>query len=327
MKKSTHRIATALFALSLTTVASLHAAGSLTPPGGAPTAVMKTLNEVEPRIPLVAGSPGVSVDGVTGAIIISQRGSYYLTGNVTITTVGATAIHIGASQVTLDLNGFSLICTGVNGGSAITLLNSNGSHVHNGHIVGGTTLSGSVFTLAGWDKGINIFSSSSVLVSDISVTGTRSSGIDLAASSLNNVVERCRVDICGGIGIVAPVVRDCSSINTSSDGIYVGPFGGISVTNSFGRSAGTGYGIDATGATVTNCRGISVSSFGLFAEMATHCYGQTTSGANGLQVASTASFCRGKRDGGVAILAPIAIGCSVSGTGTVSSAQKHLGTP
>jgi hypothetical protein len=77
----------------------------------------------------------------------------------------------------------------------------------------------------------------------------------------------------------------------------------------------------------SNCQGSSTSNIGLFAESAQNCYGSSSSGSSGLLVSGTASFCRGKRNGGIAIQAGIAVACTVDGTGTVSSTQKHLGTP
>lgn len=70
------------------------AQGGLTPPAGAPAPSMKTLDQVEPRVP-------ISAAGFT----ISQPGSYYLTTNLIATGDG---IVIAADGVTLDLMGFSL---------------------------------------------------------------------------------------------------------------------------------------------------------------------------------------------------------------------------
>ena len=69
------------------------AQGPLTPPG-APAATMKTLTQVEPRIP-ISSAP----------YTISQPGSYYLTTNLTCTGHG---VIITSSRVTLDLMGFAL---------------------------------------------------------------------------------------------------------------------------------------------------------------------------------------------------------------------------
>jgi len=67
--------------------------GSLTPPG-LPSPTMKTLDQVEPRIP-ISSAP----------YTISQSGSYYLTTNLTSSGHG---IIITTSGVTLDLMGFTV---------------------------------------------------------------------------------------------------------------------------------------------------------------------------------------------------------------------------
>lgn len=75
-------------------------AGDLEPPGF-PAPTMKTLEEVEPRIP-VQSLPRVGM-----VYVISEPGSYYLVDNIVL--VNGVAIAIEASDVVLDLNGFALI--------------------------------------------------------------------------------------------------------------------------------------------------------------------------------------------------------------------------
>ena len=58
---------------------------------------MKTLKQVEPRIPITSVP-----------LTITQSGSYYLTGNLQITAGDNTAISIQANDVTLDLMGYRL---------------------------------------------------------------------------------------------------------------------------------------------------------------------------------------------------------------------------
>jgi len=67
--------------------------GSLTPPG-IPAPTMKTLDQVEPRIP-ISSAP----------YTISQSGSYYLTANLTSSGHG---IVVATSGVTIDLMGFTI---------------------------------------------------------------------------------------------------------------------------------------------------------------------------------------------------------------------------
>ena len=69
--------------------------GSLTPPG-APAPTMKTLDQVEPRIPVSAAGAA-----------LSQPGSYYLAANLE-PTGSQNGVTISSSDVTLDLNGFTI---------------------------------------------------------------------------------------------------------------------------------------------------------------------------------------------------------------------------
>lgn len=78
--------------------------GSLTPPG-APAPTMKSLYQIEPRTPVgTATTPG----NFLAQFIINQPGAYYLTTNI-FGESGKRGIQIEAGDVTLDLNGFSLI--------------------------------------------------------------------------------------------------------------------------------------------------------------------------------------------------------------------------
>ena len=75
-------------ALALSASAGLLIAGPLTPPAGPVGPTYKTLSEVEPRTALnAANTPG----DASNLFIISQPGSYYLTGPI---STGLTAIRI-----------------------------------------------------------------------------------------------------------------------------------------------------------------------------------------------------------------------------------------
>jgi hypothetical protein len=91
--------ATAIFMTS-----KLTTAGPLDPPSGTIAPTYKTLNEVEPRIAINAqNTPG----DASSVFKITKPGSYYLTGNV-IGVSGKDGIVIAASNVTVDLMGFTL---------------------------------------------------------------------------------------------------------------------------------------------------------------------------------------------------------------------------
>ena len=102
-------VKTKLFLLALLSAFSLQplvlrAQGSLAPPG-APAPTMKTLDQIEARTPVDAThTPGDSGD----LFVIAYPGSYYLTTNI-VGVSGKSGILVGANNVTLDLNGFSVL--------------------------------------------------------------------------------------------------------------------------------------------------------------------------------------------------------------------------
>ena len=102
--------------LAIAALTAVLAQGPLTPPSGAPAPVMKTLDQVEPRTPLVAGSSGVNTTDVDYHFVISQPGSYYLTANLPVTK--ASGIRVTVAGVTLNLRGFQIHRASGSGGEA-----------------------------------------------------------------------------------------------------------------------------------------------------------------------------------------------------------------
>src|SRR5215470_169001 len=103
--------------------------GSLTPPG-APAPVFKTLSQVEPRYPIADYQTNLTVSG-----------SYYLVTNLVSGTNTNDGINIrtNVSNITIDLNGFSIINTnGAGPASPVGVRISEGTNVviRNGQIIG-----------------------------------------------------------------------------------------------------------------------------------------------------------------------------------------------
>lgn len=93
--------------LAAVALSPLRAQGPLTPPPGPPGPVMKTLEQIEPRIPIGPDTTPGDNDSSPSLYKITQAGSYYLTGHV-MGVSNKIGIEIVASDVTVDLGGLSL---------------------------------------------------------------------------------------------------------------------------------------------------------------------------------------------------------------------------
>lgn len=98
----------------------LSSAGPLTPPLGAVGPTGKTTQEIFDRVGQSEARTPVTqatCPGDAGAVfVISQRGSYYLTGNIAV-PIGLMGVRLNAAPITLDLNGFAIV--GATGGGSL----------------------------------------------------------------------------------------------------------------------------------------------------------------------------------------------------------------
>ncbi len=182
-------------------------AGNLNP-WAPPGPTMKTLDEVEARIPVQSLS-----GSVTALFTISQSGSYYLTGNIS-GVVDKHGIEITVSDVTIDLNGYALIGPGMGVGTSGHGINATGNQV--------TVLNGSI---SGWrSNGINLTGEANQ-VFNLKVRGNNGDGIYVGMYSM---VNECSSNYNEGNGIQARQhnsILNCTVYNNSGKGIYCLPDG------------------------------------------------------------------------------------------------------
>ena len=215
--------------------------GALTPPG-APAPTMRTLDEIFQK----AGTSESRVDvltlssNATALHVITQPGSYYLSSNL-VGVAGQNGIAISASDVTLDLNGFTLFGATNQTAILITIAALRDISVRAGRI-------------SGWGYGvISIGSPLNVVTSDLQITLVGggfgygiSAGAGLRASRCliqnqnpaggfgincgnNSVIESCQLLRTGG-GVLCgtnSVVRGCQVLDSTNS------FGIVSLGGSF----------------------------------------------------------------------------------------------
>jgi parallel beta-helix repeat protein len=227
-------------------------AGDLTPPPGAPGPTMKTLEEVEPRIPVQ------SLSGDADALyVIDQPGSYYLADNVTGVS-GKHGIEVTTGNVVLDLGGYtlsgvpgSLDGVNVSGDQNITVHNgllrdwgSRGVYVTAGSGSQSPRLTGLQVTSCGSD-GIWV---THAVVTDCTGATNGGAGIHADRSVLDNCIAVGNTDV--GFDLAYSTATGCRA-SENGDGIHASY--GSQVRHCL-ASGNTGQGIEAnSGSAVTDC--------------------------------------------------------------------------
>lgn len=251
--------------------ALLCAQGALTPPG-APAPTMRSLDQLDGRIPISASTtPG----DAGSTFIISSSGSYYLTGNVTGTS-GRHGISVNADNVTIDLRGYTL--TGVAGAlAAINCPARAGLSIRDGYLLswpaGGIAGSSLSRTMRVEGVTAETCGGAGITVGERSVvlrcisrgnTGGATSGI---AAFQRSVVSQCVAEGNGQHGFVLngeSVLTDCVATNNTGNGInlvaHANRVSGTLVSANGGAGiAANGQGNAAVSCTARNNVGIGFS--------------------------------------------------------------------
>lgn len=356
-----------LIALTLlATLGSLQAqGGSLTPPPGAPAPVMRSLTEIYDKAAAIESQNSaqntqltdiqnqvgsvekrIAVNSLSGDAnslhLISQPGSYYLTGNIT-GVANKYGIEITAANVTLDLNGFTLI------GSASSLegiyADSAASNVtiRNGKLTGWSQANMAAIRLVGVQS----------QVEDVHVA---SSYNGIVANGAGARISRCHaISLTGTGGIIAgtignpstgsaSLVADCvvRGITTSVAAVICG-IQATTVTRSHlydvECSAGQLYGIMAENTTGCQVKTLNASSTVtyIFSKHATDCYVEQsslpavaateTTGINGSMVSNCtiARLQTNSTGGAVGIKASRVTNCVVQSVTNTAGALNVIG--
>jgi parallel beta-helix repeat protein len=264
------RIVIATFAIVST--AALLTAGPLDPPSGAIAPSYKTLNEVEPRIPItLATAPG----DADSHFRITKPGSYYLTDSLAASSTKS-AIEIAASNVSIDLNGYTLSSLSNLAVIRLSLADQRNISICNGFIrnspgagidiapvpLGGLDTVGGIISnvLIEGTTGGGFFLGSRVTVENCTATATGGDGFDAGVGSM---FSGCVSSSNAGYGFDfagAIAVESCIAFSNTSDGMN-GSTG--SIVNSVATS-NTGYGFRFSGATLTSCTATNNGSNGFY---------------------------------------------------------------
>ncbi len=227
-------------------------AGPLNPPAGPPTSTDTALRQTDPRIPL---GPTTTPGDANSVLRITAPGSYYLSADL-VGPAGQSGIEIATSNVTIDLNGYTLRGTpGSLSGIAVDPAGAKNITITNGRATGWAGVAGVNLSLAfgnvvidrvisSDNAGAGIITSGNAVVTscvaqanaaDGFVAGfdcklnaciaidNQAAGFRLAAGFSN--ATNCVANFNGGEGFIAAdtcIIHACLAYSNALDGFNVG---------------------------------------------------------------------------------------------------------
>jgi len=208
------KVIVSVLALAALMVFSLSGYAGKLEPSAPPGPTMKTLDEVEPRVP-VQSLPGDS----NSLYVISQPGSYYLTGNI-MGEPNKCGIMIAANNVTVDLMGFSLIGVPCSGRGIVKVIDQASPQLHSYPI---RIRNGTICNWGG--DGIHIGPKTFTHMEDVFFTYNAGNGAYLDSESYNHM-EQVSFAYNGGNGMYLGTeshthIEDVSFAHNGGHGLYV----------------------------------------------------------------------------------------------------------
>jgi hypothetical protein len=268
---------------------------------------MKTLDQLSNQLDTLVNARERRIPISSVPFTITHTGSYYLTSSVTFSATTGDAIAINASDVSLDLMGFTLSSAAGVTGSGIRVGNGfRNICVKNGAITGTTVVSISglppnrTWSAApgGFARGIDASASArNCEFRQLRVSGCRFDGLNAADGT---IVEDVTATDNGSVGIVAGAasVSHCSATQNHFRGILASSG---TVTNSSAANNGDDGGISAHA--ISNCAAFTNGGVGLAGNTVTGSSSNSNDidGISALQ--GTVTNCAAKGNGGDGIAA------------------------
>lgn len=201
-------------------------------------ALLKAIVAIEPRTAInSATTPGDAAN----LHRITRPGSYYLTGNISPTASGQSAISIETNDVTIDLNGFTIDGSAAGAASGFVFTNSFRNLV---------VRNGAIANFSGYAFIGNVSSSAFI---DLAILDNGSGGLELGVDADDCIARNVRVR--AGSGEFGILLGDNSLVE---DCVVRGSSVGIAVTSGIVSrctvDSAVGMGISLGGGSVIDCR-------------------------------------------------------------------------